>query len=228
MAEFDPSSWATAEAQRLRLAAQDRQYRGSSGDGWVASAPRAAEAQGAAAGALEFLRRFAGDGDLYRAARDGLETDAAAYEYLERLATILDQFVEGRSSGLLTALPFEVSSRVEAATDLMEQVDRLLGDRAVHPAAPIVLAGAALEELLRSMWQRADAPLLAGKPGINAYAAALQTAKVIDRQDLKDITSWAGLRNDAAHGEFDALDLPRARLMVDGINLFMQQRAPRP
>jgi hypothetical protein len=44
-------------------------------------------------------------------------------------------------------------------------------------------------------------------------------------QEQKDVTSWAGHRNEAAHGEFDKLSHDRARLMVDGINLFMQTRA---
>jgi hypothetical protein len=225
--DFDPAAWATQEAERLRQAARDRQYHGSSGENWVAAAPLAKEAQAEAAGALEFLRRHAGDGDLYRAAREGLETPMTAHEYLERLARILDQFVDGRTAGLLTALPFEVAVRVEAATDLMEQVDRLLRDPAVHPAAPIVLAGAAIEELLRSMWHLAGSPALGGKPGINAYATALQTAGVLGRQDVKDITAWAGLRNDAAHGEFGALDVQRARLMAAGVNLFMHRHGPR-
>jgi len=225
--EFDPNAWAAAEAERLRTAAKDRQYNASSGGGWAAAAPLAKEAQAEASGALEFLRRLAGDGDLYRAAREGLETKMRAHEYLERLARILDQFVAGRTAGLLKAVPFEVSARVEAATDLMEQVEQLLSDRTVHVAAPIVLAGAALEELLRSMWHQIALPALNGRPGINSYATALKEAKVLDKQDVKDVTAWAGLRNDAAHGDFAALDLPRARIMADGINLFMQRHGPR-
>ncbi|MEZ5382872.1 MAG: hypothetical protein R2754_13895 [Microthrixaceae bacterium] len=194
----------------------------------MASAPPAKEAQAEAAGALEVLRRFAGDSDFYRAAIEGLETDMSAHEYLERLARILEQFAAGRSDGLLSAVSFEVAARVEAATDLMEQVRQLLSDGAVHVAAPIVLAGASLEELLRSMWHHAGSPELGGKPGINSYASALKNADVIDRQDVKDITAWAGLRNDAAHGNFQVLDLQRAQIMADGINLFMQRHGPRP
>jgi hypothetical protein len=52
-------------------------------------------------------------------------------------------------------------------------------------------------------------------------------ATLSDTQDVKDITAWAGQRNDAAPGDFGKLDVQRARLMADGINLFMQRRAPR-
>jgi hypothetical protein len=228
MVQFDPTAWAVAEAERLRVAAKQPRYHGSSGQGFSSAAPHAIAATAEVAGALEFLRRVAGDTELYRGATDGLKSSLSAYKYIDGVALILDQFVAGHASGLLTSLPFEVSSRVEASTDLMEQVELLLSDRAIHPAAPIVLAGAALEELLRSMWHLAGSPALKAKPGINAYATALQAAKVIDRQAAKDITAWAGMRNDAAHGDFTTLDVQRARLMADGVNLFMQRYAPRP
>ena len=70
-------------------------------------------------------------------------------------------------------------------------------------------------------------PRLAGLASITAYTLALQTANALDRQTVKDITAWGGLRNSAAHGEFDAIDIQRARLMADGINLFMQHGAVR-
>lgn len=108
----------------------------------------------------------------------------------------------------------------------MEQVEQLMADKSIHPAAPIALAGAALKSALRSLWEQAGQPELKGRPGINAYATALTPAP-LDRQDVKDITSWAGLRNAAAHGEFDVIDLNRARHMAEGVNLFMQRRAPR-
>ena len=52
-------------------------------------------------------------------------------------------------------------------------------------------------------------------PGATQIAAPL---------DIKDITSWAGIRNHAAHGEWDHVsDRARVRLMLEGINLFMRQ-----
>ena len=63
------------------------------------------------------------------------------------------------------------------------------------------------------------------KPGIDAYAKALRTADLITKQDMKDVTSWAGTRNHAAHGEWDEVnDRSRMRLMLEGVNLFMRQK----
>lgn len=50
---------------------------------------------------------------------------------------------------------------------------------------------------------------------------------LITKQDIKDITSWAGIRNHAAHGEWDEVDdKKRIAVMLEGINLFMRKYGP--
>ena len=62
------------------------------------------------------------------------------------------------------------------------------------------------------------------KPSIDSYAKALREEDLITKQDVKDITSWAGLRNHAAHGEWEQVgDKARAQLMLEGVNLFMRK-----
>ena len=43
------------------------------------------------------------------------------------------------------------------------------------------------------------------KPGISAYARALRKAEVLDKQNIDDIDQAAGVGNQAAHGEHEAL-----------------------
>jgi hypothetical protein len=64
-----------------------------------------------------------------------------------------------------------------------------------------------------------------GKPSLSKYAAALRKCHRLDAQDEKNVTAWAGLRNHAAHGEFDEVSREEARIMVAGVNLFMQQKS---
>jgi hypothetical protein len=82
---------------------------------------------------------------------------------------------------------------------MMEQVQGLLKDPGLHPAAAVVLAGAALEMFLRSMQDDSDQSVT-GKPGISSYADALNKADLITREEVKSITAWADDRNQAAHG----------------------------
>jgi hypothetical protein len=48
---------------------------------------------------------------------------------------------------------------------------------------------------------------------------------VLNQQDVKNVIAWAGLRNQAAHGEFEDLTRANAGLMAQGVNLFIQQKA---
>lgn len=116
--------------------------------------------------------------------------------------------------------------RALAATDLMEQVQVLLDDEAVHQAAPTVLAGAALEEVLRELVEANDIAV-DGRPGLTTYAQALYREGRIDRGTLKDVVSIAEVRNDAAHGRFEKVSLDRARVLVGQVNeLLSQLRQP--
>ena len=112
------------------------------------------------------------------------------------------------------------SAGAASSTDLLEQVQRLNSDDAVAPAAPIVLAGAALEIALRSALDELGLTFT-GRPSISSYAEALRGAGVLNRQDIKEVTQMAGLRNHATHGEHELLSRERAGLMEQQVNLFL-------
>jgi len=102
----------------------------------------------------------------------------------------------------------------------MEQVRALNSDKTVHPAASIVLAGAALETALKGAVDQL-ALEVGERPGIAAYGRALRKAEILGKQHMKDIEQMAGLRNDAAHGHFEGLSQERAGLMEQQVNLFL-------
>jgi hypothetical protein len=176
--------------------------------------------------AVRFLSEYAGQSSIFtRQAALLLDPPDKAYLRAGAMAELLAGWVEAVEGGFAIEAPFELRARVEASTDLMEQVALLLDDPETHPAASVMLAGAALEEMLRGLVEQSSTPVV-GKPGINSYAEALRKADLISRQEKKEIDWWAGKRNDAAHGNFEAVsDRNSARLMVDGINLFMQQKS---
>lgn len=118
------------------------------------------------------------------------------------------------------------SIRAVASTDLMEQVRALVKDTAVHPAAPIVLAGAALETALRGAVDEADLTLV-GNGSLTAYGKALRSADLITKQEMKDIEQMSGLRNAAAHGDFDGIRQAHASLMEQQVNLFLSRLSDR-
>lgn len=175
---------------------------------------------GAKAEVCEFLRLYAGPKtSFYEIA------EKAAGTYIQKhLATTMESFISFVKSGLYSGMSPERKAKLDVVSDLLEQAYVLLQNKTVHPAAPAVLIGATLEEFLRN-WVEAEG-LESGdkKPSLDAYCKILREAELITKQDVKDITAWAGTRNHAAHGEWEFVsDRNRVMLMLEGVNLFLRR-----
>jgi hypothetical protein len=213
MVEVDPITWASEEAKRLSEFSTEN----------IAALMGSGASAGDLAPGVEFLRRQAGPRSSFAGAADQLlKKPSEAWRYPHTLAGLLSAWSDWQSSGLAAQPPFEVRARAVAANDLMEYVGKLLKDRKAQPAAPVVLAGAALEEHLRSLLDHNGLTPTRGR-GLDVYGADLKAAGIITGQDAKQITAWAGLRNRAAHGEkLETLTMSEAQIMADGVNLFLQ------
>jgi hypothetical protein len=175
--------------------------------------------------AKEFLRIYAGE-------RSTFFKSLAEVNYFKRtegtmrslLESTLRAFIEYVESGLLEGISIERKVQIDVVSDFLEQAHTLLNTKGMHPAAPAVVIGAALEEFLRNWIEEVDLGLEGKKPSIDSYAKVLREADLITKQDIKDITVWAGLRNHAAHGEWDEVsDKNRISMMLEGVNLFMRR-----
>ena len=98
------------------------------------------------------------------------------------------------------------------------QAQRLADDVSVHVAAPIVLAGAAVEQRLRVIhaetFSDEDPPPVVDPKGMTQLATNLRSRARVNAQVVKDVTTIAGNRDAAAHGQFDGLDRATARTTV--------------
>lgn len=88
----------------------------------------------------------------------------------EHIAKIVNQAMDGFityvENGLLEGLSIERQARIDVVSDILGQAQGLLEAKDVHPAAPAVLVGSALEEFLRNWCKEADLKLGNRKPGI--------------------------------------------------------------
>jgi hypothetical protein len=205
--DWNAIHWAEAEAKRLREIADERSD---------------ATSIGTVAAARTFLRAHAGATSAFTQAVEQLTTFNVWDLYV--VADALDGWCSYVKAGLPLDQPFELRSRLEASTDLMDQVDTLLNESGVHPAAAVMLAGAALEELLRGLVLANGVPV-SGKPGINSYAVGLREEDLISKQEKKLVDGWAGYRNEAAHGNFGSITRGDAEVMVQGVNLFVAKHS---
>ena len=175
--------------------------------------------------ALDFLERYAGKDSQWVTRGHGLfdDTGHTLETRARALGDVLRAWADQVEAGIITIPQAEAQGvRAVASTDLMEQVRKLNEDKDVSPAAPIVLAGAALEIALRSAVEEISLELPV-KHSISGYSGCLRSAGMISRQDVKDLDQMGGLRNSAAHGDIGDLSRERAGLMEQQVNQLLRE-----
>ncbi len=187
---------------------------------------RNVESQTTMAEALELFRNFVGsNSSFYKLLEQTSRTiNPNLAVYREAVENTLKAFINHLENGLFQGISIERKAQIDVVSDFLEQATQLLDDPKVHSAAPAVIIGAALEEFLRN-WIEAEKMNIQGKKlCIDTYATALREKELITKQDMKDITSWAGLRNHASHGEWEIVkNREQISLMLQGVNLFMRK-----
>jgi hypothetical protein len=140
--------------------------------------------------------------------------------YLEQMESVLknteksitrsrEEEIEFRLRGILGALrgdydagrlqSFEELIHADLFSDFLEMAEYFLVEGYKDPAA--VIAGGVLEEHLRKLCGKHGVTIPA-KPKLDMMNADLAKAGAYNKNDQKHVTAWAGLRNDAAHGNY--------------------------
>ena len=140
------------------------------------------------------------------------------HENVANVVGILKGVQHEIENGLLTN--FRSLIQAEIFSDFLEMAEYLLGEGYKDAAA--VLLGAVLEDSLRKIADSNGVDTLnaQGKPlSIEPLNTSLRKKEVYGPLIQKQITSWANLRNDAAHGHYDRYDAEQTRQML----LFVQK-----
>jgi hypothetical protein len=140
------------------------------------------------------------------------------YDHVSELCGILKGAQHDLRSGLLDDMKLLLQGEVFA--DFLEMAEHLL-DTGYKDAAAVLLGGV-LEDSLRKIATRAGVGITAANgrtltidPLNVALAKAGSYGPLVQRQ----ITTWANLRNDAAHGNYSKYDAEQTRQML----LFVQK-----
>lgn len=175
----------------------------------------------------EFIRIYLGAKSSFYYAVMKIDPDNNSDYVATSLRANLDGLFSFLEAGLSGSISPHRQGQLDVVSDFLGMSNDLLENPKVHPAAPAVLIGATLEEFLRSWIEAEELSIGDKKPGLEVYSQMLREADLITKQDGKDITSWAGVRNHAAHGEWDEVaDKKRISLMLEGVNLFMRRYSP--
>ncbi|MGP8252572.1 MAG: hypothetical protein ACLQHF_11095 [Terracidiphilus sp.] len=135
------------------------------------------------------------------------------------IAGILSALRDAHDSGYLGTVAELV--RAEVFADFIEMAEYLLASGYKDPAA--VLIGGVLEEHLRQLSIKNGVPIeIAGKPKkAEQLNTDLTGQSVYSKLDQKSVTSWLGLRNNAAHGKYAEYTSDQVTLLLQGVRDFM-------
>lgn len=107
-------------------------------------------------------------------------------------------------------------------SDILEQAEYLLSQNFVRASA--VVAGVALESHLRKLSEKNSIFLNDGKyVKADSLNGQLYSKNIIDKIFNKSVTSWLGLRNEAAHQEINTLNEELVDSMISGIRIFIEK-----
>ena len=115
--------------------------------------------------------------------------------------------------------------RGEVFGDFLEMATHLVGSNYKDAAA--VIAGSALEAHIKQLCQNREISLERERSSqtrpINADTLNAELVKVgaYTNLDQKNVTAWLGLRNDAAHGNYEEYGKQQVVLMIDSIRDFI-------
>lgn len=141
-----------------------------------------------------------------------------------------DEEIEFRLKGILQALradydagrlqTFQELVHADLFSDFLEMAEYFLQEGYKDPAA--VIAGGVLEEHLRKLCGK-HGVTLPTKPKLDTMNADLARVNAYSKNDQKQATAWAGLRNDAAHGNYSKYTDSEVKHMVAGVRDFISR-----
>ncbi|MDY0341464.1 MAG: hypothetical protein RBS17_09685 [Coriobacteriia bacterium] len=169
------------------------------------------------------IERVAGSASPYgEQCTDILSENATEAYKANRLVGVLHSLRADVDGGYLETVAQLIHG--EVFSDFLEMADHLCEEGYKDAAA--VIAGSALESHLRALavrtgvdWETEGRPHKADR--LNADLAKSGAYSGLDQ---KSVTGWLGLRNDAAHGNYDAYAQQQVRLLVASIRDFISRR----
>jgi hypothetical protein len=183
------------------------------------------EIEGIASQAKELINAFYGKNNAFYSSLNQIDATTPTRIMFDRTFSNLRKFIESIELGIIGTPSYENSIKQSVVNDYMNQAEALLANKTIHPATAAMLIGASLEEFLRNWVEKEGLSDTVESNSIDGYAKRLKAEGFIEKQDYKEITSWAGLRNDAAHGYWEKVaSKEKIEIMLKSVSLFMAKQ----
>ncbi|MBO6559752.1 MAG: hypothetical protein JJ959_04410 [Nisaea sp.] len=166
-------------------------------------------------------RRFSVQSSTHSQELDRILSQGKPGLFIRSLAGLLMAMRDEYELGYLQSIEELVHANTFAS--FVEMAQHLISQGYKDAAAVIV--GSILEQHLRQLCQKNGIP-----PEENgkfrkseALNVSLSSKGIINKLDQKNITAWLGLRNNAAHGNYDEYDIQQVKLMLSSIQNFIMK-----
>jgi hypothetical protein len=171
--------------------------------------------------AIAAIHRISGRDSTYAAeVQRVIETLPEVHAHLTSVLVVLQALRADVESGFTSSLAELIHG--ELFGDWLEMAAHLLESRYKDPAA--VMAGSALEAHLKQLAGKHDVDIKSadGRPKKAALLNdELKAKTAYSPLDHKNVTAWLGLRNSAAHGEYEAYTRDQVQNLIDGVRHFI-------
>lgn len=143
--------------------------------------------------------------------------------HVESGISILESIKSEIDGGWLFTIKGLIATEIFA--DFLEMAEYLLSNGYKDPAA--VMTGSVLEEHLRQLCLKNGMNTEVVRDGKNKPKTAdlmnadLTKANIYTKLDQKSVTAWLGLRNNAAHGNYNEYDTQQVENMMQGVTNFI-------
>jgi hypothetical protein len=173
------------------------------------------------------INRLAPNSSSYRAVADSTGVDLESWPALHRLAGAAEALKADYEGDCLDSYRELITA--ELCDDFLSMAEFLLTEEALKdPAA--VLAGGVIEEHLRKLCAKHGIPTTTRENSgqlrpkkLDTMNAELTKQTVYGKNEQKQVTAWAGIRNDAAHAKYDKYVAEQVHLMIQGIRVFISR-----
>ncbi len=142
---------------------------------------------------------------------------------LKRIKGVLNAMKKEIESGFLNDIKGLVSADI--FSDFLEMAEHLIEENYEDPAAVII--GSVLEEHLRQLCFKSNIELTVERRGkfvpekASVLNIELTKKHVLNKLDNKNVNAWLGLRNDAAHGNYDEYNKDQVEQLLVGVQSFI-------
>lgn len=166
------------------------------------------------------VNRISGPDSIYsKEVARTLDKDPELHIHTTAIIGIAKALREDINAGYITTL-IELT-HADIFSDFLEMATHLNESNYKDPAA--VIAGSTLESHLKKLANKNTIPVeVNGKPvKADKLNADLAKATAYSSIDQKNVTAWLGLRNDAAHGNYNAYTKDQVKLLISSIQDFI-------